>query len=678
MSLSFLNPWFWLGLCALAAPVWLHLRRKRETNLQNFSALRFLEDQPEPRRSPFRLRDLLLLILRALALLALIGAFAWPYLRKGDQAVIRESRVYILDKTFSRQARDGFLHDRDRVLSEVTSAGREIQVAVVELTMQPRVVVSFGDDRQLAAQKLKDLTPSYQRGSYLAAVQQAGNLLANSMGARKRILFYGDNQANQWSENQNSPPFLHQPVELINAVSDNEANLSLSEPRAQRIFLGDKSLVNFTMVLTHTGKAKTATVILKSQGQVIFNRPVELEKQPEVIQLQAQWEADPKDWIRGEATVEGEPDALAGDNRLHFCLAPLVEGRVAVLAQSTYLRLALSPDIMRGQWAARILEPSALAAELAGGTDDDVLCIESNYLQSADARKLLARYLGEGRGVLLLVNRVTPAVASALRELGFEPENTDPVADAAPETVQYVAGNHPIFHPFYSSDYGNLSEIKILRHAKLRATGAVPLMVSDKGTVLFYQAAKMRGKLFVCAFGLDRDQTSWPVHQTFIPFLDLALQTARAEDPTPTNFEPGEVASIPLPTGSKVREMVLRDEQNIVSRTTVSQARAMLSMPAKPGLYKLSYDNSTQIEKVFSINPPPKESQLTYASGQEIVKSWQMVESDVAVKPVEPAGRGAVTLASIWRQQLWWWLAAAALLGLLLEMILAETKRNLE
>src|SRR5205814_7463266 len=142
-----------------------------------------------------------------------------------------------------------------------------------------------------------------------------------------------------------------------------------------------------------------------------FNRAVDLEKQPETILLQAQWEADPALWLRGEVTVEGTPDALAADNRVFFSLAPVVEGKVALLAQSPYLRLALSPEIMRGEWATRLLEPAKISEELAGDQDADVLCLESNYLQSADARKLLWRYLTNGRGVVLLVNRVTPAIS---------------------------------------------------------------------------------------------------------------------------------------------------------------------------------------------------------------------------------------------------------------------------
>src|SRR2546425_694286 len=108
MSWSFLNPLFWLGALAIAAPLWLHLRRKEPTNLLKFSALQFLDDQPKPRQSPLRLRDVLLFALRVLALLLVVGAFTWPYLRSADRIVVKESRVYILDNSLSHQANHGF------------------------------------------------------------------------------------------------------------------------------------------------------------------------------------------------------------------------------------------------------------------------------------------------------------------------------------------------------------------------------------------------------------------------------------------------------------------------------------------------------------------------------------------------------------------------------------------
>src|SRR6185369_3628227 len=196
---------------------------------------------------------------------------------------------------------------------------------------------------------------------------------------------------------------------------------------------------------------------------------------------------------------------LPADNRVFFSLSPVVEGKVAVLAQSTYLRLALSPDIMKGQWAARLLDPGKLSQELATSQDADVLCMESSYLQSTDARKLLWRYLTNGRGVLLLVNRLTPAVTGALRELGFEAEGVVNPGSDKPERFQFVLSNHPIFHPFLSPDYGNLMDIKVSQYVRLKSTSALPLVFSESGAGLFFQGTRPSVKLFVSAFGLDRD-----------------------------------------------------------------------------------------------------------------------------------------------------------------------------
>jgi hypothetical protein len=648
------------------------LRRKQETNLLQFSALRFLDDEPVPRQSPLRLRNFLLFMLRTIALLSVIAVFAWPFLRNANTLPIKESRVYILDNTLSHQANDGFSNDRARLLSEIAKAGANIQIAVVELAASPRTLIAFGDSREVAREKVGELQPSFQRGSYLAAFRQANSLLANSLGAEKHIVLLGDNQENQWNENVSTPPFLRNVrVDVPKATIALSPNLSVAEPRVQRVFLGDKSLVNFTAKLGHIGDIKNANIILRANGQTVFNRPIDLEKQPGSILLQAQWEADPTLWLRGDVSVEGTPDTLAADNRVYFSLPPVVEGKVALLAQSHYLRVALSPEIMRGQWAARILDPTKLSDELAANQDAEVLCIESNFLQSGDARKLLWRYLSNGRGVILLVNRVTPAITGCLRELGFEVEGTVNVGKDAPEKFEFILSNHPIFHPFLSPEYGSLTDIKISKYIRLQSKQAMPLVFSTRGAGLFFQGTKLQGKLFVAAFGLDRDSTSWPVHQTFIPFLDLALQAARADDPTPTTFEPGEVSMIQLPLNSAVREAVLRDETREITRSPVEQGRAQLHLPDKPGLYALSYDGSNQVQKVFSVNPSPKESELIYTQAPEVMKAWQIN------RPSETAriSTANISQTAILQQRYWWWMVLGGIVALLLETLLAGTKK---
>src|SRR5580765_7142148 len=194
MPFSFFNPWLLLGALALAAPLWLHLRRRQEKNILRFSALRFLDDEPQPRQSPLRLRNLLLFLLRALALLLVVSAFAWPFLRNKDTMPIEQSRVYVFDNTLSHQAADRFKHDRDSLLSEINKAGPNVQLAIVELASSPRVLVAFSDSREPARERVNSLQPSFERGSYLAAFRTANALLAKSFGVKKRIIFLGDNQ----------------------------------------------------------------------------------------------------------------------------------------------------------------------------------------------------------------------------------------------------------------------------------------------------------------------------------------------------------------------------------------------------------------------------------------------------------------------------------------------------
>jgi len=676
MPFSFLNPWFWLGAFSVAAPVWLHLRRKKETNILSFSAVRFLEDQPEPRRTPLHITKPLLFALRVFAFVSIVAAFAWPYLRGANTQPVRESRVYILDNSLSRQANDAFARDRSRLLDELSNKGSDIQLAVVELRSTPRILCAFGDRRETAKERVLELKPSFERGSYLAAFRVANSLLENGLGEQRRIVLLGDNQENQWNEDISTPPFLRNvQLELPKVPSHTLPNLSLSEPRAQRVYLGEKSMVHFSIKVHHIGEAKTASVVVRSNGQSVFNRTVELESQPETILLQAQWEADASAWLQGEAAIEGAPDALPADNRVFFSLPPVIEGKVALLAQSPYLRLALSPEIMRGRWFTRALDPTALGRETTAEMDD-VFCLETSYLQSSDARKLLSKYFTNGRGVLLLVNRNTPTIDECLRELGFEPEGIAREAKVKTEMFQFVFSNHPIFRPFLSPDYGNLMDIKVFDYAPLRATAAMPLIFSESGAGLFFQGTKFPGKLFVSAFGMEREQSSWPIHQTFIPFLDLTLQAARSEDPSPASFEPSEMATVQFPATLTAKEAVLREDGRELARAPIEHGRAQLRMPGKPGPFSVTCDDHEQVEKMLSVNPSPKESQLVFTDSPAALKAWQWPLQGIASRSPKAPARTQVRLAGVLQQRVWWWMVLGGLLALLLEMTLAEPRKE--
>ena len=77
--MAFLAPLFLAGLAALALPVLLHLRKNRPKETVAFSSLMFFDDEPPITKRRSRLQDVLLLLLRCLALALLVLAFARPF-----------------------------------------------------------------------------------------------------------------------------------------------------------------------------------------------------------------------------------------------------------------------------------------------------------------------------------------------------------------------------------------------------------------------------------------------------------------------------------------------------------------------------------------------------------------------------------------------------------------------
>ena len=80
--MSFLAPLFLLGALAIAAPVIFHLIRRTTRDRTRFSSLMFLQPTPPRLTKRSRLENLLLLLLRCLALALLAFGFSRPFFKQ--------------------------------------------------------------------------------------------------------------------------------------------------------------------------------------------------------------------------------------------------------------------------------------------------------------------------------------------------------------------------------------------------------------------------------------------------------------------------------------------------------------------------------------------------------------------------------------------------------------------
>jgi aerotolerance regulator-like protein len=639
---TFQAPWLFVGAAAAVVPLWLHLRARTGT-VTLFPALRFLEDQPRPRARGFRVRDAALLGLRLLGLLLAVAAFARP---SGRGVLVTESRVHVLDNTFSQQAAGGFETDRRRLLEELAAEGAGVQSAVVELTGRPRVLAGFGDAREEAIARVRALTPSHQRGSYLEALRLAGSLLEQSLGARKVVRVHADQQQNQWTEHEGSPPFLTGvTVELARSPEVAERpNLSLGETETRFFFLGDATYVDLAVPLYHRGPARAVTAVLSVNGRTVLRQQLALQPPSGVVTLQGQWRADPTQWVAGEILLEDAQDALPADDRGYFCLPPVREGRIALLARSPYLRAALDPAVMKGRWAAEVLDPAGAARLLQADERAlaDVLVVEGDYAQAQAVRDLVFRHLNNGRGVVLVLGRATPLLHPFLAELGLTV--TGPAVSAA-QSFRAIAADHPIFRPFAGGALGDLTAPRVLRHLPLRARDATPLLYGDAGDPLLLEVAGTRGRLLAFAFGLDREGSDLPLSPAFVPLLDLLLQHARAGTAVATSALPGSVYTHHVTEGARPREVLLRQGGRVEARAAVdANGDARLPVPDGPGFHTIGYsedgDGGAEPRGMIAVNPSPKESDLRYEAHPSALSAW-VVPAAAAPEAALPAAAAA-------------------------------------
>jgi hypothetical protein len=84
--MNFLAPLFFLGAAAIAAPILVHLVRRTRARRVEFPTLYFVRQVPQRTIRRRTLHNVLLLIIRCLAIVLIVIAFTRPFFSGGSSA----------------------------------------------------------------------------------------------------------------------------------------------------------------------------------------------------------------------------------------------------------------------------------------------------------------------------------------------------------------------------------------------------------------------------------------------------------------------------------------------------------------------------------------------------------------------------------------------------------------
>ena len=207
--MTFLNPLILLGVVGIGLPILAHLIHRQQIRRTDWAAMQFLNRSVRVRSRQIRLRDVLLLLLRCLALLLLVFALARPAADWLEgPALLGEDRAGVIiavDGSFSMTHADQGVTRFERAIGKVKLIADQIKqgdpVTLILLGAEPRVVLrNVAYDPQRFAKTLAEQSPKPELLDIDGIPKRLESLIEDMDAFKKEVYFVTDAQNTDWGE----------------------------------------------------------------------------------------------------------------------------------------------------------------------------------------------------------------------------------------------------------------------------------------------------------------------------------------------------------------------------------------------------------------------------------------------------------------------------------------------
>lgn len=283
------NPWLFVGgAAAISLPIIIHLLNKRKFKIVDWAAMEFLLDADKKNRRRIRLENLILLLLRCLAVLLIAFLLARPFipttLTAGMLNAAQYERIILLDDSLSMQTRVGNESAWEvarKKLTDLTSAlaaDRSYNTLTLLLTSQPDQpqfnATHLGTE---SVDEINSVIEKLESGDKVAgldgALQQLEDYLSSQPANVNRVVYIiTDLRHRDWKESETSS---EAPVKVLGEISKlangcfvvdagdtEDRNLTVSAIRPEGTLVAGVSS-RFDVSVTNNGSSEARDVRVK-------------------------------------------------------------------------------------------------------------------------------------------------------------------------------------------------------------------------------------------------------------------------------------------------------------------------------------------------------------------------------------------------------------------------------
>ncbi|AMP97100.1 hypothetical protein AY601_0129 [Pedobacter cryoconitis] len=618
--MNFLYPGFLFSLLAVAIPILIHLFNFRKFKKVYFSNVSFLKAVTVQHSSREKLRNLLILACRILAIIFLVLAFARPYWSSGTAGSPENGNlvnVYI-DNSYSMEAvnKEGSLLDE---------AKRKAKTLAKQFQLNDKFQLTTNDfegrhQRLVNAEELSNLIDEVKVSPVERSLQQVINR-QNSADAGKRNQynyvisdfqqqFVGKSALN--TEKNNSLNLVRLNANTIpNVAVDSIWSLSPAHKPGDR----EKFVVQLRNYSADASTGIPLKLTVNNQQKALATLNIPAGK---AIRDTLSFSGLSAGWQKGVISIKDFP--VTFDDNLAFTFKVSTELKVLQLSgahSGKYVNALFGAD---PYFKLNTMPESAIV--YAGFHQYNLIVLAGLKAPSSGLAQELKTYMKNGGTVVVFPDlEAGAAVYSSFLEALAVPQTVSLSKDTV--TVNTIALKNKIFNDVFEEIPAKLDLPKVNQHfiyTGNNSNGREDLMGLPLNQPFISKYRSGSGQLYLCATSLNIKDSNLPQHPVFVPlFYKIALTSVQEQPLYYTVGKSNYLSSAPITLNPNQSLRLISGKQEVIPEIRQVPGQTLLYVADQiktPGVYELY--KADALLSTYAFNQSRAESDLHYADDKAL------------------------------------------------------------
>ncbi len=632
MNLSFLSPLFLIGLAAIALPVIAHLISRKSSLKKSFPAVKFLISTQGQLASRSRIKDLVLLLLRALILVLIVLIFAKPavfsFSQKMDKTPV--SVAIVIDNSFSMGYEDNFKRAQDKAQDMIGSLPDGSFAFITALIPDNYNESHLLENTRLLRKSINEIELSFSFTDNEERLQDIFSYLQNAPTEKKIVALITDFQKNGWSNEDVRKPWLelidisngtNSPNHAVSGIDLNYINDSIRVVSRVSNFSND--IVAELLTTTQLGKQEIREFI-------------DIDPQNSNALEASFTNCDIS--LPGSGSVQTTHDKLKADDVRYFISNYKEESRILIvdgdpredsrLSETYYLARALETISENAATNITILDNNSI---LNKDLSDYQLVYLANVGEITPSfAKELEKFVNDGGTVVIFLgNRVSMGSYNALLKNILPGE----LLSLKEDNLSLIPSSTSIF-PKDITDRTDQIRVEKLFNISIHPESEVLFKTTDDSPFLIKKELG-KGNVFMFSSTADTSWNNFSITPVFLPVIKMIHDLPNIKKNKSRHYFVGE--PVKIETIEENDSTVIVDPRGKELKVNIESGEFQNTW--LPGIYRVETDS--KLNYSFAVNVDPRESNLEKISIPSIESSPEQTRDLVKV------------FKEIWRYFLW-------------------------